>query len=535
MKIRLTDTSNGGYGRWFNPFIAVMGSCIILLFLCAGTLLNLMPASKITPLLSIPCIIGVLIWGGITHRQQKQQLVDMAAEKEKLHHRMQHDNLTGLLNREAFNRSLDDLTSTGDAGHTIITLFFDLDRFKDVNDTLGHKVGDLLLIEVARRVEKLLPHGTAFARLGGDEFAALFMLEDDKTPEVYGQRIVTAIGQPFPIEGKIVSVGTSVGIAVGDPAVDDGHELLRRADVAMYEVKGTTRGGCRVFDDLLDGRQVRDSLIRVELGKSLIGEDLSLHYQPLVSARTGMLSSVEALLRAKSRPLSDIPPGTIVQIAENSGQITPLTEWTLDTAMTAITRLGDVPVAVNISPVYFRNPEFIHRIFDKLLSAQVKPDLLTIEVTEGVLISEMDVARKAIARLREIGVNVFLDDFGTGYSSLSYLQYFELDALKLDRSFLRDVGDKRRATQIIRSIIDFGHSLGMKVVMEGVESDWQVRLLQLLGCDLLQGYQIGTPMMLEDIEAFRVHNGLTAEIRNGSETTMGEVTEGNFPHRIGAV
>ena len=455
------------------------------------------------------------LWLGFTHyREMRGEAGSLAYEKEALLHRMKLDNLTGLLNRSAFNQALENLPRFGEAGDTVVILFFDLDRFKDVNDTLGHKVGDLLLIEVANRVHALLPAHAAFARLGGDEFAVILQLEEGIMPEDYGHRIVSALEKPFPIEGKMVSIGTSVGIAIGDPAIDDGHELLRRADVAMYEIKGASRGGCRVFDDLLNGRQMRDSLIRVELGKSLVEEGLSLHYQPLVCARTGKLSSVEALLRATSKPLCDVAPGTIVQIAEDSGQIIPLTEWTLDTAMATIHKLENIPVAVNISPVYFRDPEFIHRIFDKLLGAKVRPDLLTVEVTEGVLISEMDVARKAISRLREIGVNVVLDDFGTGYSSLSYLQYFELDGLKLDRSFLRDMGDKRRAMQIIRSVIDFGHGLGLKVVMEGVEAEWQVRLLQLLGCDLLQGYQIGTPMPLEKLIEFRACNAAQEDMQN---------------------
>ena len=453
-----------------------------------------------------------LVLAAREYHDRRRDLIDIAKDKEDLEQRMQLDNLTGLLNRAAFNEALDNLARFGRAGDSVVALFFDLDRFKDVNDTLGHKVGDHLLVEVAKRVKPILPRGAAFARLGGDEYAALFLLETGRAAENYGTGIVSAINSPFAIDGNVVTVGTSVGIAVGDPAVDDGHELLRRADAAMYEIKGGSRGGCCVYDDYLDGRQVRDSLIRVELGKAMIESTLDLHYQPLVSARTGKLASVEALLRAKADPLSGVNAGSIVQIAESSGQITALTEWTLEMAMKAIRDLGDVPVAVNISPAYFRNPEFIHRIFDKLSSAQVRADLLTVEVTEGVLISEMDSARDAIARLREIGMKVVLDDFGTGYSSLSYLQYFEMDGLKLDRSFLQDVGDTRRATQIIRSVVNFGHSLGMQVVMEGVEAEWQARLLQLMGCDLLQGYYFAKPMGFRDLVDFRAVNAAAADL-----------------------
>jgi len=180
-----------------------------------------------------------------------------------------------------------------------------------------------------------------------------------------------------------------------------------------------------------------------------------------------------------------------------------MTDWTIETALAAADRLSTAPVAVNISPVYFRQPEFVSRLMDKFLRARVRPDQLSIEITESVLIENLDNARQSVDRIREMGVKVFLDDFGTGFSSLSYLQHFELDGLKLDKSFLRNVGDRRKSNQIIRSMIDFGHSLDMRVVVEGVESDWQARLLQLLGCDLLQGYEIGMPMPLADLLKFR--------------------------------
>ncbi len=424
-------------------------------------------------------------------------------ECEELHLTLHRDPLTNLLNRTAFNVALDGLANAPSGCGGIIVLFFDLDRFKDVNDSLGHKIGDHLLIEVARRAGSVLEGAIAFARLGGDEFAAIVPYNASQRPEDYGHAIVEVMNEPFLIDGRTVEVAASVGIAVGDAVLDDGHELLRRADVAMYEAKGSARGGCRVFDDMLSGRQMRESSIRVELGKSMIEQAFELHYQPIVDARTGRFSSAEALLRSQSALLSDVSTAKLISVAEASGQIIPLTDWTLDVALDAIRTLGNAPIAVNVSPVYFRRHDFVHRVFDKLLSSRTRPELLTVEVTEGVLISDIAAARHSISRLREIGVRVFLDDFGTGYSSLSYLQHFELDGLKLDKSFLREVGDKRKATQIIRSIIDFGHSLDMRVVVEGVESDWQARLLQLLGCDLLQGYELGVPMPLAELREFR--------------------------------
>jgi diguanylate cyclase (GGDEF)-like protein len=469
--------------------------------------------------------IGVLagaavVIAGWRHRtliNAHDELIRIRAEQHEL---MRRDPLTQLNNRSAFHAALDELSVQG--GITTL-MFFDLDRFKDVNDNLGHKAGDLLLIEVARRTESVLGEATVIARLGGDEFAAIIPAGTKRQPEDHGLAVVEAVSHPFFIDGNMVEVGASVGIAVGDPAIDGAHELLRRADTAMYEAKGAARGACRVFDDVLDGRQTLESSIRVELGRSIIENELALHYQPIIDARTGALSSTEALLRWRSSQMGDVSPATLIPIAEDSGQIMELTEWTIQSAFEAIRTLEDVPVAVNISPVYFKHPDFVQRIFDKMLAAHIRPELLTIELTEGVLISNFDQARQAIAQLREVGVKVFLDDFGTGYSSLSYLQHFELDGLKLDKSFLRNADKKRQATQIIRAVIEFGHSLDMKVVVEGVESDWQARLLQLLGCDLLQGFELGVPMPLEALQQFRKDLEASALLQGASEAVISAV------------
>jgi diguanylate cyclase (GGDEF)-like protein len=455
--------------------------------------------------LALSVVVGAaasmaVLWAIWRHRSltdAHNELIVVRAEQQEL---MLRDPLTQLNNRSAFHAALETLAIKG--GATTL-LFFDLDRFKDVNDTMGHKAGDLLLIEVARRTEAVLGEATIISRLGGDEFAAIIPGDTQRKPEDHGLAVVEAISHAFLIDGKPVDIGASVGIAVGDPSLDGAHELLRRADTAMYEAKGAPRGACRVFDDVLDDRQILESSIRVELGRSIIENELALHFQPIIDARTGAMSSTEALLRWRSTQMGDVSPATLIPIAEDSGQIIELTDWTIQSAFDAIRTLEDVPVAVNISPIYFKHPDFVQRIFDKMLAAHIRPELLTIELTEGVLISNFDQARKSIAQLRDVGVNVFLDDFGTGYSSLSYLQHFELDGLKLDKSFLKHAGKKRQATQIIRAVIEFGHSLDMKVVVEGVESDWQARLLQLLGCDLLQGFELGVPMTLEALQQFR--------------------------------
>lgn len=413
----------------------------------------------------------------------------------------QIDLLTGLLNRRAFLATMQQAGTSSESYACV--LFFDLDRFKDVNDTLGHRAGDQVLVQVAERCRPILGEDLPFARLGGDEFAALLPYDPRRPPEIAGRAIVEALAQPMNIEGRMVTIGASVGIAVGNLQSEGPDELLRRADLAMYEAKGSGRGACRIYDDALSGQQRQKSKIRMELGRSDITSEFTMAYQPLVDARSGTMASVEALLRWRSSALGDVSPATLIAIAEESGDIESITDWTLDQALAAAPRLGGASVAVNISPLIFRQPEFAHRIFDRLLMTGVRPELLTLEITEGILIADVERSQAAIARLQDVGVRVVLDDFGTGFSSLSYLQNFAFDGLKLDKSFLRNVGAKRQANEIIRTMINFGHSLDMKVVVEGVENEWQIRLLQLIGCDLLQGYALGAPMTLDEICDFK--------------------------------
>jgi EAL domain-containing protein (putative c-di-GMP-specific phosphodiesterase class I) len=249
--------------------------------------------------------------------------------------------------------------------------------------------------------------------------------------------------------------------------------------------------------------------------------EMTLHFQPVVNARDGTLKSAEALLRWNSPRFGPIPPATLIPIAEEGGQIIELSCWIIDQALVAARELVDVPVGINISPLHFRSTDFAAMLADKLVEANVPPALLYLEITEGVLISNLEIAKRTLAQLRDMGIRVFLDDFGTGYSSLSYLQNLEFDGVKIDKSFLRNLGDRGQATQIMRSVINLGHSLNMEVVAEGVESDWQARLLQLLNCDLLQGFHFATPMPLAEMKSFReAHRGSgKAEITADAQTT----------------
>ena len=449
-------------------------------------------------------------------RQARQVETKLRAKVDELAAELRADPLTGHLNRGAFNRVLFRL-ARNDSVETLVTLFFfDLNRFKEVNDTLGHDVGDQLLREVGQRAKSVLGGALALARIGGDEFAAVVPFQSEAETRRLAQDVVDAIGRPYHLGERLVEVSASVGVAIGDPAVHGGDELLRRADLAMYEVKGEARegGNFHVFDDLLSNRQTRETSIRKELAKAEFSKRFELHYQPIVDARSGVICKAEALLRSQEHAMLGIPPSLMVSVAEDSGQIVELTEWTIDQAIGAAKQLC-IPVAVNLSPAYFKRADFADRLIERLVTSDVDPSRLIVEVTEGVLISDMKRARESIELLRGIGVKVYLDDFGTGYSSLSYLQNFELDGMKLDRSFIQDLGRSEKVARIVRAMIDFAHSLDMKTVVEGVESEWQARMVQLQGCDFLQGYQLGVPMPVDDLHAILNADPVTGQAQAG--------------------
>jgi diguanylate cyclase (GGDEF)-like protein len=412
------------------------------------------------------------------------------------------DHVTGLKNRAAFSSDLEMLLDEADPSE-IAVLFLDLDRFKEVNDTLGHKVGDGLLKGVAARLRDLLPPDTLLARIGGDEFAAILKTNPMRPVDDLAIAIVESIYEPFLVDGHLVHVGASVGVSKGMRPTACADDLLRQADIAMYDAKFSKTDSFRVFDERMSKMVALRSSMRAELETAIQNDELLLKFQPLVDARTGELSSVEALLRWPSSSQGEISPTDLIPLAEESGQILALGNWVLDKAIEVARELDTVPVAVNVSPIQFRHHGFAANVGDKLLAAGLRPDLLRIEITEGVLISHLDAAKSTIRQLRMLGIQIALDDFGTGYSSLSYLQNLDFDWMKIDKSFMRDLGRRPLANQVMRSVIELGHNLGLKVVAEGIENEWQARLLQLLNCDCLQGYYLGVPLTLEELRTYR--------------------------------
>lgn len=413
------------------------------------------------------------------------------------------DMLTLLPNRAAFQRELEQRLAPSGRLEAAL-LFADLNGFKEVNDSLGHDVGDQVLAQAAKRFEAVRPGGVLLARLGGDEFgAAAFGPGAEAAIRGFAGAMQDALVEPVRSNEHQMNIGVSIGIAQGRAGQISGQELLRRSDVAMYRAKLDGRTQVQLFDLQMDEALNFRRTMRHDLTEALASDDqLDLHLQPVVEARTGDLASVEALLRWTHPVLGPISPAKLITLAEASGQIVDIDDWVLERALCHIKRLGTVPIAINISPVQFRQPGFSRKIVDRLAAHAVPPQLLRLEITEGVLVTHTRAADRAMAELREAGVKIALDDFGTGYSSLSYLKDLGVDLLKVDRSFITALDQGRQGSELLRAIVDLGHSLSMAIIAEGVETAEQAAVVQLLGGDFIQGYFTGRPMPIDQLEAW---------------------------------
>ena len=450
---------------------------------------------------ALALLAAVLIWRASLHRDDLESALCVSKTLAET------DALTDLPNRHGLQQRLQQTINAADKEPALIVI--DLDGFKVINDTLGHAVGDSLLKAAADRFRSCLKDSDTLARLGGDEFAALIAEPDaEDCAASTALALAESLKEPFLVEGDVIHVKASIGIATAEQKDVPASEVMRRADVAMYVAKGEKHQTFQIYTPGMDeSLQIRRT-ISAELDRALTSNELQLVYQPLVCARTGKVMSAEALMRWPGKEGMAGSPGVFIPIAEETGLITKLGEWALDQAIIEIKRQQTIPIAVNVSPVQFRVEGFADSIEAAISRHGISPHLLRIEITEGVLISHTGEAQRTMRRLREMGVQVLLDDFGTGYSSLSYLQQFEFDGLKIDRAFIQHLEDGRTGRQLLKSIIALGHSLNMKVIAEGVETQDQASILQLLSCDFLQGYALGRPDLADKLQGERGPDGM---------------------------
>jgi diguanylate cyclase (GGDEF)-like protein len=427
----------------------------------------------------------------ITERKQAEQ---------RLAHLAQFDPLTGLPNRTLLHDRLSQTVAQAQRqGRQAAMLFVDLDRFKLINDTLGHHVGDLLIAEVARRLLRCVRAGDTVGRISGDEFGVVLAdLAHADDAALVAQKVLEALAAPYHLAGSEAFTSASIGIAVCPGDGTHAEDLLRNADMAMYRAKESTRNAYCFFTPEMNQRASARMQLNNDLRHAIERREFVLHYQPKVDLVSGRMQGMEALLRWNHPARGLVPPMEFVPALEDSGLILPVGEWVLEEACAQIGRwqaagLAPVPVAINLSAKQFRRRDLDDVVARALAAAGVAPELLELEITESSLMDDPEQAVRLLGSLRRQGVRISVDDFGTGYSSLSYLTRLPLSALKIDRSFVRDAMTNPEAASIVRAIIDMAHNLRFTVIAEGVETEQQVAFLRQHACDQAQGFLYGRP------------------------------------------
>ncbi len=469
----LMQSSTAGFALGLSPLMVLVGEFSV------GML----------PLLALP-IIAI-------HRNTRQAILSG--------HQALHDALTGLPNRVLFHdRVRQVIESARRNGDTAAVMVMDLDHFKEINDTLGHYHGDRLLQHVGERLSSALRSEDTVARMGGDEFAVLLpSVEDAAAADEVARKLLGALRRSFEIDGLSLEVGASVGIACFPDHGADGETLLQRADIAMYVAKADHLGA-QLYELAQDQHSVQRLALAGELRRAIENDELVLHYQPKVEVATGRVVGAEALCRWQHPSLGLIMPDEFVPMAEHTGLITPLTRTVINLALEQVadwqTKGHEVPVAVNLSARSFLDSQLLDELPGLLSTWSVDPSLLSLEITESMIVGDPERARAVLERLNDLGITLAIDDFGTGYSSLSYLKDLPVDEIKIDKSFVLEMTTGGNDETIVRSIIDLAHNLDLCAVAEGVEDGARLDRLAELGCDVAQGYHFSRPLPAELFE-----------------------------------
>ncbi|MEP7241137.1 MAG: EAL domain-containing protein [Devosia sp.] len=454
----------------------------------------------------VACIIALILADQVWRKSTALEIGRADAD-----HRAAHDALTGLPNRRSFESSLRKALALPGA-QRVAVLLLDLDRFKQINDTLGHRAGDALLEAVGQRLAELVGPDDALARLGGDEYGIIQVGDNRLDPLALSRDIIEALNKPFRVQGSEAFVGVSIGIAVAEHGEADSSDLARKADIALYEAKGRGRNRAVLFEEamneLLQNRHAMEAELRDALRQT---DQLSVAYQPLFG-REGNIIGAEALARWRHPRLGQVSPAHFIPVAEQSHLIEDIGDFVLRTACLQGARWPGFVFAVNISPTQLRNPLFPERVFSLLAETGMRATDLELEITENILLEDSSVSSEALHRFRASGIRIALDDFGTGYSSLNYLKRYPVDRVKIDRSFVAQLGHAGASGAIVQAMVTLAHALQIDVTAEGVETREQLGILKELGVNIFQGFLLGPPGTAQALDE-RLHEASVVPAR----------------------
>jgi diguanylate cyclase (GGDEF)-like protein len=431
-----------------------------------------------------------------------QDITEQRRAEAKIAHMALHDALTDLPNRTLLNEHLERALARVKRGEIVAIHLLDLDYFKNVNDSLGHPIGDKLLKMVAERLRGLVREADIVARMGGDEFAIVQVgVTQPSDATSLAQRVVDAVSKPYDIDGHQVIVGTSVGICISPADGTSPDSLLRNADLALYRAKSGGRGTLRFFEPDMDAQMQTRRAMESDLRKALVRGEFELHYQPIIDLRNNEISGFEALIRWPHSERGMVSPIKFIPLAEEIGLIVPLGEWVLRTACATAAKWPEhIRVCVNLSPIQFKNKGLVQVVVGALAGSGLRPGRLELEITETTLLTDTEETLAILHHLRKLGVRIAMDDFGTGYSSLSYLQTFPFDRIKIDRSFVKGVTSDPSSLNIVRAVVGLANGIGMAATAEGVETQEQLETIKSEGCTEIQGFLFSQALPVHEIE-----------------------------------
>ncbi|WP_149086598.1 putative bifunctional diguanylate cyclase/phosphodiesterase [Pseudomonas prosekii] len=453
-----------------------------------------------------------LLWV-MMYRQIRTSEISHKGAEDKLYFMARHDELTGLPNRRTFVEQVAKLLNQRSSLPGCVALaMVDIDHFKDINDTLGHKSGDELIKLLPGRFRLGMPEGAVFARFGGDEFVVALPVLDEKHALDSFESLVECFSDPLEVEGHVLSITISVGVALSPIHAVNPDHLLRLADIALYEAKAQGRNRMQMFNPLLEQSILAQKQIEADLRIALENDEFVLHYQPIFSQNGTRITGLEALLRWQHPLHGMVSPAHFIPIAEDSGLIVLIGEWVMRRAFSDALRWPNERISINLSPMQLRDPSFLSKIQNLLLSTGAEARWFDLEITEGVLLEDNRRVRKLLDDLHDFGFGISLDDFGTGYSSLSYLQNFPFTRLKIDQSFIKTIETSSEAAQIVQAIVSLGIALGLSVIAEGVETMGQHRILANAGCQQMQGFLFGHAQSPKEIDKLLASRKMLREV-----------------------